>query len=257
MQLLSVETWLQDFLQDHDGFKGDAQFFVYASTTCEQLQERIEEAVSKALLIHNQTYTLPEAEEGNFLVSSNFAEYAPEELAARIAQAVFYANTVENAALNSVEIFINKHTVTVSNSRGLHKTQVRYDAMVEAIPTYNGESQSVELYEQYNFSQFDAAAAAAEIGEKMEQVKARYEAVTPETAIEAPVILNVQEVAQLFATVARNLNYATVYSHANLFSKGDAIQKEPQGDKLGITMAGQVSGSIRSSCFDGDGLTLS
>ena len=34
---------------DHGEFKGDAQFFVYASTTEQQLKERIEEAVAKAL----------------------------------------------------------------------------------------------------------------------------------------------------------------------------------------------------------------
>ena len=144
----------------------------------------------------------------------------------------------------------------VQASRGIHKTQVWYDAMVEAIPTYNGENQSVELYEQYNFSEYDGAAVAAEIGEKLAQVKARYEAKVQEAAPEAPVILNIQEVAQLFASIARNLNYATVYGHSNLFGKGDAIQNAPQGDKLGITMTGQVPGSIRSSCFDGDGLTL-
>ena len=241
---------------DHGECKGDAQFFVYASTTPQQIQSRIEEAVGKALLIRNQAYSLPEAQTGDYTVDSNFADYPPEELAAQIALAVFAANTLPNGSLNSVEIFINKHTQSVCNSRGLHKTQVFYDAMVEAIPTYNGESQSVELYEQYNFSNFDAAAVAAEIGEKMEQVKARYEAVTPEQPLEASVILNIQEVAKLFASVARNLNYATVYSHSNLFSKGDAIQKAPQGDKLGITMTGQVTGSIRSSCFDADGLTL-
>ena len=241
---------------DHGEYKGDAQFFVYASTTLEQLGERIDEAVAKALLIRNQTYILPEAETGDYAVSSNFADYSPEELAARISQLVFGANKVPGGSLNSVEVFINKHTQTVCNSRGLYKTQVFYDAMVEAIPTYNGEVQSVELYEQYNFSCFDAEAVAAEIGEKMDQVKARYEAVSPELPLDAAVILNIQEVAKLFASVARNLNYSTVYSHANLFSKGDAIQRAPQGDKLGITMTGQAPGSIRSSCFDADGLTL-
>ena len=241
---------------DHGEFKGESQFFVYPSTTQAQLTTLIGEAVAKAQLICNRSYQLPGAEEGSFTVESNFSDYDPADLAAVIAKTVFDANDIANASLNAVEIFINKHTETVCNSRGLHKTQVRYDAMVEAIPTYNGETQSVELYEQYNFSSLDEAALHREIAGKMTEVKARYEAAAPERQLCCPVILNIQEVSELMRSIARDLNYASVYSHANLFKKGDAIQKEILGDSLGITMTGSVPGSVRSAAFDADGLTL-
>ena len=241
---------------DHGEYKGDAQFYVYPSTTAEQLKALIAEAVDKALLIDNQAYTLPAGETGDYVVPSNFADYAPADLAAKIAQGVFGANDIAHAALNSVEIFVNKHTETVCNSCGLLKTQLRYDAMVEAIPTYNGEKQSVELYEQYNFGTLDEAALHREIGEKMAQVKARYEAVTPDFPLEGPCVLHAQELENLFRSIANNLNNASVYSHTNLFRKGDAIQKNRTGDPIGITMAGQAPGSVRSAKFDSDGLSL-
>lgn len=241
---------------DHDGFRGDAQFFIYPSTTAEQLRALIDEAVGKALLIDNQAYELPEKQTGSYTVESNFADYAPGELAGLIAEAVFSANDIPNASLNSVEIFLNRHTETVVNSRGLDKTQVRYDAMVEAIPTYNGEKQSVELYQQYNFSTMDPEAIRAEIADKLAAVKARYEAVTPEQPLDCPVVLNRQELAELFGSIAQDLNYATVYAHANLFRKGQPIQKAPTGDPIGITMTGQIPGSVRSARFDSDGLSL-
>ena len=241
---------------DHDEYKGDAQFYVYPSTTLEQLKALITEAVDKALLIENQAYTLPAGETGDYVVPSNFADYAPADLAAKVAQGVFGANDMEHASLNSVEIFVNKHTETVCNSCGLLKTQLRYDAMVEAIPTYNGEKQSVELYEQYNFGTLDEAALHREIGEKMAQVKARYEAVTPDFPLEGPCVLHAQELENLFRSIANNLNNASVYSHTNLFRKGDAIQKNRTGDPIGITMAGQAPGSVRSAKFDSDGLSL-
>ena len=241
---------------DHDSFRGDAQFFVYPSTTDAQLSALIEEAVAKASLLENQHYTLPAPETGDFVVASNFADYAPADLASMVAQAVFGANSIPNAALNAVEIFLNKHTETVRNSRGLEKRQQRYDAMVEAIPTYNGKAQSVELYEQYNFSTLDEAAIHREIAEKREQVKARYEAVTPGFPLEGPCVLHAQELGSLFGSIARDLNYASVYSHTNLFKKGDTIQKALSGDPISITMAGQAPGSIYSSKFDGDGMSL-
>ena len=241
---------------DHGECKGDAQFFIYPSTTDEQIAALIDESAAKALLIGNKGYDLPAAQEGDYEVESNFRDYDPADLAAVISKAVFEANKVENAALNSVEVFINKYTETVLNSRGLRKTQVKYDAMVEAIPTYNGETQSVELYEQYNFGSFDEGALIREIAGKMDEVKARYEAVTPEGEIACKVILNAQELAQLFSNIAYDLNYAAVYSHSNLFKKGDAVQKAPEGDRIGITMAGEVEGSVRSAKFDGDGMAL-
>lgn len=241
---------------DHDGFRGDAQFFIYPSTTPEQLRALIDEAVGKALLIDNQAYELPEKQTGSYTVESNFADYAPGQLAGLIAEAVFSANDIPNASLNSVEIFLNRHTETVVNSRGLDKTQVRYDAMVEAIPTYNGEKQSVELYQQYNFSSMDPEAIRAEIAGKLAAVKARYEAVTPEQPLDCPVVLNRQELAELFGSIAQDLNYASVYAHANLFRKGQPIQKAPTGDPIGITMTGQIPGSVRSARFDSDGLSL-
>ena len=241
---------------DHDGFKGDSQFFVYPSTTEAELSELIEKAVDKASLLNNPMYHLPEKETGDFQVESNFSAYALPDLAKQIADAVFAANTVDHADLNSVEVFVNRHTDTVCNSQGILKTQVRYDAMVEAIPTFNGETESVELYQQYNFSSFDPCVVKAEIAQKLLEVKARSAAVKPDFQMECKVILNKQELGELFSSICDDLNYATVYSHAGLFHKSDDIQKDPTGDKITITMAGSLPGNIRSAAFDGDGMTL-
>ena len=241
---------------NHGKFKGDSKFFIYPSTTFSQKADLVMDAVKKAQLIENQYYDLPDSDFGEFTVESNFTDYAPADLAAVIAETVFAAGKAENASLNAVEIFINKYTETVQNSRGLNKTQVRYDAMVEAIPTYNGAELSVELYEQYNFGSLDVEALRAEISAKMAEVKARFEAVTPSEPLNCKIILNAQELGSFFGDLVRNLNYQSVYNHSNVFSKGDAIQTAPRGDKLTITMAGSIPGNVASSAFDGDGLSL-
>lgn len=240
----------------HESFLGAADFPVYPSTTEAQLQALIEETAQQAKLICNPPYQLPANEAGEFLVASNFSDFCPDTLAAMIANTVFDANRIENGSLNSVEIFVNRHRETVQNSRGLHKSQIRYDAMVEAIPTYNGDKQSVELYEQYNFSAFDEETLFQEIADKMSDVKARYEAVKPANEITCNVILNKQEISTLVSGIASNLNYASVYSHATLFKKGDDIQKAPTGDVINLTMAGTIPGNVRSRKFDSDGMTL-
>ena len=253
-----TDTWDREVTVyvDHGEFKGDAKFFIYPSTTFSQKADLINEAVNKALLIQNRQYDLPAAAHGRYTVESNFRDYDPAALAATIAKTVFAANEVENASLNAVEVFINKYTERVINSRGLDKIQTRYDAMVEAIPTYNGENLSVELYEQYNFSSLDTDALHREIAGKLAEAKARYEAVTPESIRPCKVILNPLELSQLFWFLTDDMNYATVYGHSNLYSKGDYLQKAPTGDRLTVTMAGHIPGNVQSACFDGDGLAL-
>ena len=240
----------------HGEYLGNADFLVYPSTTEEKLAELISKAAVKALLINNKPYTLPRDETGEYTVESNFADFRPEDLAATVANTVFRANSLENGSLNSVEVFLNRHHETVINSQGIRKSQIRYDAMVEAIPTYNGAEQSVELYEQYNFGMQDEVALYQEIVDMMEAVKARYEAVKPQQEISCKVILNKQELSELFYSISDNLRYSAVFSHSTVFKKGDAVQKNPTGDLINITMAGAAEGNIRSTKFDSDGMSL-
>lgn len=241
---------------DHDGCRGDAQFFVYPSTTARDLTALVGEAVGKALLISNQAYTLPQGETGAYVVESNLGELTPEEAAGKIAEAVFAPRSIPGTALNAVEIFLEEHETTVRNSRGLHKTQRSYTAMVEAIPTFNGRKQSVELYQALNFSSLDPAELDREITDKLLEVRARYVAARPEAPLTGPCVLHAQELATLFRTLAQDLSYPSVYNHTGLHTKGDLLQTDPTGDRLGITMAGQAPGSVSSSWFDSDGLTL-
>ncbi len=241
---------------DHDGCKGEAQFFVYPSTTDEEIAKLIDEAVHKANLIHNPVFSLPENEAEDYRIESDIENCAPSALAGILAQTVFEASTLPNGAINSLEIFINRYCDTVENSKGIRKSQTRHDIMIEAIPTYNGEKQSVELYAQYNLGSTSLFDLSCQIKEKMQEVSARYHATKPAVALECPVILNKQELSELFFGIAYDLNYASVYSHSNLYKKGDAIQKEPVHDRINISMSGEVPGNVRSAKFDADGISL-
>lgn len=239
----------------HDGALGEATFSVYASYDDEQIKAEIEKAAKKAGIIANQPYSIPENEQGEYASASNFASYKPHELASLMASACFEADNVENGSINALEIFVYKDIIKVTNSRGIDKTQVKYRAMIEAIPTYNG-TESVELYEQYNFTEFDRKLVVEEIAKKMNEVRDRYEAKPPVEKLSCPVVLDAPELEQLIGNYIGELNFSSVYQHTNSFSVGDDIQKNSTGDRLSVTMKGSVVGSVRSSAFDGDGVTL-
>lgn len=239
----------------HDERLGEATFSVYSSYDNAKIVEEIEKAKKKANIIANQPYSLPENESGEYVSGSNFAGYAPHELASLISKACFEADDVEGGSINALEVFVYKDTVSIKNSRGIDKTQIKYRAMVEAIPTFNGE-ESVELYEQYNFTEFDASLVKQEIATKMREVKDRYEAKVPESKLSCLVVLDAPELESLIGNFIGSLNFSAVYQHSNAFSIGDDIQKNSKGDRLTLTMCGEVTGSVRSASFDGDGVTL-
>lgn len=240
---------------NHDGKMGDSVFSVYASTTPDQLRQKVALAVQKAQLVNNQPYSLPEAESLCDEIYSNIGDYEAKELASLIAKACFDANTEQNGSLNALEIFVNKVRVHIVNGNGLDKCEQKYNCMVEAIPTWT-DGESVELYECYNFSTFSYEGVVAEITSKMQEVRDRYYATKPQTNPNCTVVLNAPEIASLLWEMVGELGYSAVYAHSNAFKKGDDLQKG-DCDKLNITLRGKVEGSHHNSLFDGDGVTLS
>lgn len=241
---------------DHDGAKGDSSFPVYRSMTEQDIAAKIEAAVSRAKLVSNQPYTLPEGGVENAELPTNMKDCDMKALGRQIADAVFAADDMEGGSINACEIFIYRDTVHVLNSRGVDKTQVTHRVMIEAIPTFTTEKESVELYEDHRFTQFDPAKVTAEIAEKMQEVKARSQAVKPQVPMTVNVMLRPHEIEELVGNLSYNLSYSSVYSHANLHHVGDDLQQDGTGDKLTITMKAVVEGSERSARFDDDGLSL-
>ena len=239
----------------HNGKLGDATFTVYSSYTDEKIAQEIEAAVKKAELVDNEPYELPANETGSFASDSNMGEMELPELGAEIADAVFSADRYENGSINALEVFVYRDTVRVCNSRGIDKTEVKYRAMAEAIPTWNTPEESVELYECHNFTELDRASISAEIDAKMQEVRDRSLARKPEEKLSCRVLLAAPELRELFGEITYNLTFAGLYRHSNAYKVGDAIQKDPTGDPLTVTMRGKMKGSVNSAAFDQDGFT--
>lgn len=240
----------------HNGKLGDATFTVYSSYTDEKIAEEIAKALKKAELVNNEPYALPANETGEFVSDSNMREPALPELGAQIADAVFAADCYENGSINALEVFVYRDTVRVCNSRGIDKTEVKYSAMAEAIPTWSTPEESVELYECHNFTELDREAIREEIDSKMREVRDRSLAKKPTEQLSCNVVLAAPELRELFGEIAYNLTFAGLYQHANAYKVGDEIQKDRTGDALTLTARGRMKGSVQSAAFDDDGFTM-
>lgn len=241
---------------NHDGAIGDSNFKVYTAYTDEEIKEKIAQAVAKAKLVSNEPFELPSKEVIDYPSDSNFENYSLEELAKLTEEAVYKADSYKDGSINALEIFITKSIKAVKNSNGLNKSEVTYDAMIEAIPTWNGERESVELYEQYHFNEFDSDMITSEIDDKMKAVKARYEAIKPESLPEVNVLLRPEEMGTLLSDVLMDLNYRVVYFKANKNPVGTNLQEGAKGDLLNVSGVARVKGSVESRFFDSDGTKL-
>ena len=241
---------------DHDGKRGDSTFSVYGSMTADDLKKKIQAAADRARLVFNEPYELPQGGELEVSLPTNMDTADMKKLGCRIADAVFAADTVPGGSINACEIFLYRDTLRVQNSRGIDKKQRVCRVMIEAIPTFTTEKESVELYEDHRFTSFEPEKVTAEIARRMREVRDRSLAVKPRTPLTVNVLLRPQEIHSLLSELAYDANYAAVYSHANLHKLGDDLQANGAGDKLTVTMKAMVPGSEQSARFDDDGASL-
>lgn len=242
---------------NHGDFKGNYTFPVYSSYTEEEIEDKISYAKKQAEKIDNKYYKLPEKDFFEGEIPSDLASRPFEELGEEIAEAVFAADDMEGGSINATEIFINRIKQTVDNSNGLHKSQTSANAFIEAIPTWTENGESVELYESFRFGAFDKQAVTDEIAGKMKEVKDRYHASSPKEKLSCPVVIRAQELRSLLDELCYNLNYSSVYQHANLLNKDDELQGGEKADPLTVMLVHEIEGSVFSSKFDSDGAAFS
>ena len=241
---------------DHDGKRGDSTFAVYASMTEKDLKDRIRSAAGRARLVFNEPYQLPEGGTLDVQLPTDMDKADMKVLGRQAADAVFAADTVEGGSINACEIFLYRDTLWVQNSRGVDKKQRLCRVMIEAIPTFTSEKESVELYEDYRFTSFDPQKVTSEIARRMREVRDRSLAVKPHTPMTVNVLLRPHEIRRLLCCLADDAGYASVYSHANLHKLGDDLQQDCDGDRLTFGLKGILSGCEQSTYFDADGAAL-
>ncbi len=240
---------------NHGEFEGESAFHVFKSMTEDDIKAKIKSAAARASLVNNKPYELPGKGELTAELPTNLDGYEPKTLGRMIADAVYDADDTEGGSINALEIFIYRDTTRVVNSRGVDKKQTVNRVMIEAIPTFTDEKQSVELYEDYRFTVFDKEKITAEIREKMKEVADRYRAEKPGKELLINVVLRPFETAALCGQLSYDCNYRSIYSHANLHKEGDDLQTG-DGDKINLTMRGVIEGSENSAFFDADGAPL-
>lgn len=242
-----IDTSVTIYL-NHDEKLGDATFKVFSSSTDKEIVEAIKIAKANALNVFNQPYELVKDE-----VASFDAEALDlKELASRLAKYIFDVKGSHGAKLNATEIFINRISKRVVNSSNVDKKSTFYKYMIETIPTFDLEKESVEIYSQKNFSSFTEDEIKEYIKEQLFEVEARSKASKIELDKICDVTLRDLEIETLLSEYVYDLNYSSLATKSNFLNIGDKIQKG-NGDKITLTMRHSIKGCSESAEFDSDG----
>jgi predicted Zn-dependent protease len=238
------------FNLDQMDYLGSASFAISRKYSKLELALKIEEAIYAASLIKNKTFELVQGQKKQSWKEKPITDH-PFEAIDAIAS-TFFAQSSDTIRFNALEVFHTQTTTHTVNSRKVDLTKTTYKIMVEAIPSYDGETQKVELSKFYHYKHLDLVIIQNDAKTALKDVEVRYLANRIEKRFRVDVILRDQEVAEFFENLISDYSYDQVYRQATDKVIGDAIQKDVLGEWLSI---GLIPTS-KADRFDRDGVIL-
>lgn len=256
-----VVDYLVTIYIDEGEMRGTSSFTYYPYMDEKEIKEQIKQAVFASKFTLNQFFDIPEKSDLKIEKSkSNLRKKPFEKIIKDVSDAVFKYDKYRDGNLSATEIFLYKITNRIYNSKGVKLEFVNYRGNIETIPSWKKKDEEVELYNMINFSSLDKKDIARQVKEVLLLAKARANA-KPLKVKKLPegvkVIIQNEEVSQLFQEIGYQLNYATFYQKMNFHNIGDNIQGENvTGDKLNMKVVPYYENAMNSSPVDEDGVVL-
>ena len=246
-------TVFHDFELGEKKMRGSALVNVYPGMEDSALDKAIGEAYAAAAHVKNAFYELPDA-----VVDHKDEPEEKESLfesAKRMADALFSADILGSAFINSAEIFAEKSRSRVVASNGLDVSYTKYAYKGEFV-TQCTRPQDVEIYTDFSYTTPDTAALRKEAQDALKTVQDRAGATETAKAGSYDCVLSGQQVAKLLSSYAMKANASMVFSRYSQYKVGSNVQGEDiSGEKLNISLASSVPYSTDGVAMPGMVLT--
>ena len=232
---------------------GSSTVTVTAADDAGSLASKLNKAVVKAKEAKNAYYPLPEKTEN--IRDKKSVKRDLNDIAGKVAKAVFKADVYRNGWINSTEIFVSEFVNEFISSRGISHRSESFKIEIECIPTWSNKKEEFELYKFYESSRPDYRQISEEIDDILKLAKDRSNALTLKD-VELPKDLKVlvkNDMLQVIAgTLSSDLSYRNVFMHQNHYSKKDEVS----GNPFDLTMKPVVPGCTGSRKYDSNGIVL-
>jgi len=238
------------FTENKVEYLGSSSFQVSHKLNKKTLDALISEAVFAASFIKNKNFDVVTGIKKKSWSESDYG-LEPFALIDKIAS-LFIAASKPSVKFNSMELFHTKTTQRIVNSKAVDLKKTLYKVNVEAIPSYDGLDQKVELYKYYTYKGIDFDLIKNDAIEALADVTTRYQAKAIQKVKKIDVILKDHDVADFFENLIEDYSYAGIYRQDTDKKIGDSIQKEVKGELLTVSFVP----SSKADAFDKDGVIL-
>lgn len=234
---------------DHDGFRGDAKFSVYSSTSEEELNLEISRAVRAAKSVNNRPYPLASGEK--------FEQKGEKRDLLKIMgdiSTTVINKTHKDAKVNSFEVFVEEGTKRILNSNGVDVSFPIFRETIELITEAEGKNEPVEVYCLLNFKDTDGHILGRTLEEKLEEAALRAEAEPMLSLDNINVYLSGENVKDFFEYFLSQTSVPMAYRNMSSYKEGDEIKSK---DLISIELKPLMENSASSMPYDSDGVKLS
>lgn len=230
-------TVYRDFEDGGKKYRGRSVTQIFEGMTPDEIKARLRSALFAAQFVKNPFYELyPGKKEAPVDMPSTLANRSLEENAELMAQALFAADTAEDAFINSAEFFAIEKRVTFLNSSGTDVSYRQYLVKGEFV-TQCKAPQDVEQYFPFEYPDLNTDALTEKGRKAIAAVRDRAIAQESPQPGTYAVVLSGDEVRSLMEYYLDRANAALVYAQYSDWEKGKPVQGEDvQGEKLNLTL---------------------
>lgn len=248
-----------DSSEDGKKYRGSSTSEIYPTMNDEDIKNVVKRLTFSASLARNEYYPLVcKSEKAKGKVVSNFDKKPLEDWIPDVIDAIYKNDKYKEGRINSAEMFINKNTTRILNSEGVDVNFSGYSAMMEVVANWDGKGETVEVWDDFNFSNFDPEYISGIVDGMLKKSKYKSTAVkTPNVKKGIPVILAGNTVKTLLSYYYNQSSASSVYNKISAYKVGDDIQKDAEGDRLTLELDPYVQNSTLSAPYDSDGYSLS
>jgi len=230
--------------------RGSSSVTLNPGTSDGEIREVLASAISAAGYALNPYFDLADPTTSPVLPdSSDLGALSVEEIAKKMANALFSVDTAADAFVNSAEVFAIRKTVRILTSAGTDVGYVSSTVDGEFISQCKTDSADVETYDSFSYRSLDTAGLARAVANALERVRDRALARTGLPGGTYDVVLSDGLMRSLFSFYTDRANVAMIYPGYSEYKIGEPVDRTGKGEQIDLTL-------VPTEPFSGDGIPM-
>lgn len=244
-------TVYKTFSEGEVSYTGSSSFVISHQISKNDLLKKIEEAAFAASFVKNKAFELITSEKKKSWTQKPLSDN-PFDLLDRIAS-LFFSVSEDHRRFNALETFYNTVRTHIVSSKGVNYQKTLHKVNVEAIPSFDGVLNKVELYKYFTYLDINEDIIRNDAENALNDVTTRYQAGILKDVQKADVIIKDGDLKDFFHSLIEDYSYDRIYRQSTDKVIGDPIQNNVSGEYLTMSLIP----SSKADAFDRDGVLLS